>query len=161
MVLLVISVLLAGMSITLAYLSRWESVAAAFLALLGVSFSGHTGSPDAAMLIFWGVTAALGAALALMLPRPVGRSREGMAYVCTGALAGMAIGMAASSSAAIIIGTALGIAAGSLLMGRMKPGQQLGFPSKKFFNYVLAKRFPVLIAYSMAGLALASLLVTH
>lgn len=161
MVLLVISALLAGMAITLAYLSRWESVAAAFLALLGIAFSGFAGSPDAKMLIFWGVTAALAVGLALMLPPQVGHSRAGLAYICTGALAGMAVGMAAASSAAIILCTALGIIAGALLMGRMQPGKQLGFPSRQFLNYALAKGFPVLVAYSMAGLALASLFTNH
>lgn len=158
MVLLVISALLAGMAITLAYLSRWESVAAAFLALLGASFSDIADGPDAKLLIFWGITAALAVALALMLPAQVSRSRAGLAYICTGALTGLALGLAAWMPSAIILCTALGIAAGALIMGWAKPGQALGFPSKKFFNYVLAKGFPVLVAYSIVGLAIASLL---
>lgn len=156
MVLLVISALLAGMAITLAYLSRWESVAAAYLAMLGVAFSSQAGSPDAAMLIFWGVTAALAAALSLMLPAEVSRSRAGLAYICTGALAGMLLGIAGWMPSAIIVCTALGIAAGTLIMGRTKAGKALGFPSKKFLNYALAKGFPTLVAYSIVGLAIAS-----
>lgn len=149
------------MAITLAYLSRWESVAAAYLALLGFAFSGIAGASSPWLLVFWGVTAAVAVALSLMLPANVSRSRVGMPYMCTGALAGMALGMVAASSAAIILCTALGIAAAALLMGRMKPGEALAFPSKQFFNYVLAKGFPLLVAYSMVGLALASLIYAH
>lgn len=157
---LIFAILFAGVAIVLAYMSKWEAIPAAFLSLLS-GFFGRVASVSAASLIFWGVAAVVVLALWFMLPRHVVASRRGMPFLCTGALAGTVVGMVFNTSAGIILGAAVGIFLAALVMGRSAVGRDLEYPTKKYFNYVLAKGFPVLVTFAILGVLFVGILAPH
>lgn len=157
---LVLGILLIGVAIVLAYISRWEAAAVAFAAYLVGKISGQA-DISASTLIFWGIAALIAVLICLLLPKEVRNSRAGLPFFCTGALAGSLIGLILNSSAAIIIGCAAGVILSAFAFGNMKAGKQMGFPSKKFFNYLLAKGLPVIVTFSMSALTIAWLMAAR
>lgn len=157
---LVLGILLIGVAIILAYLSKWEAPAVAFAAIILGKISGMA-EVTASTLTFWGIAALIAVLICLLLPNEVRNSRAGLAFFCTGALAGALIGLILNSSAAIIIGCSVGVILSAFAFGNMKAGKQMGFPSKKFFNYLLAKGLPVIVTFSMSALMMAWLMAAQ
>lgn len=153
---LILSILLAGIAIVLAYMSRWEALAIAWAALACAIFS-HLLTLGVSAVVFWGIATALVMGIYAMLPAEVRKAKAGVPYLCTGALVGAVLGMIVATQAAIILGCAIGIVLGAIAFGRMG-GKALGYPSKKFFNYALAKGFQALVVFSMLGLLLCGLI---
>ncbi len=147
---LIISVLLTGASAVLAYRARWEAVLLSFAALV---FGKLCGLPlDSSFLIFWGVASLIVIAIYFLLPLQVRSSRVGLPFFCTGALVGAFVGLLLNSVAAVIVGSAAGVLLGAVAFSRMEAGRVLGFPSKKFFNYLCAKGLPLVVIFSMLGI---------
>lgn len=136
-------------SVALAYVSVTYGVVAAFAALCvagmfpGVSFGWE-------MYVFWGVAALIVVALHFTLPRSVSSSRTGVPYIVTASLAGMLAGLAVSH-AAMTVGSAVAAVLGGVAFARTPSGRQLGFPSRRFWNYLCAKALPAVIALSIIG----------
>lgn len=147
---LIISVLLTGVSAVLSYMSRWVAVLLSFAALFFGKLSGL--DLDISSMIFWGVAALIVVAIYFLLPRQVSRSRVGLPFFCTGALVGALVGLLLNTMAGVIIASAVGVLMGAVAFSRMKAGRVLGFPSKKFFNYLCAKGLPLVVIFSMLGI---------
>lgn len=104
---------------------------------------------------FWGIAAAIAVAIGLLLPRPVARSRQGLPFMTTGALAGAFVGILLPyANAGMILGAVLGSAFGIFMFSRTSAGAILGFPSKKFFNYACAKGFPAIVTACICALTI-------
>lgn len=142
-----------GLAFFLAWKSRPEGVVAVYVALL-ICARAHVSTGQ---LVFWGVASAITVALMLMLPKQVSKSSAGMAYVTAGGFVGMVVGLSVGTMAALIMGSALGCLSGAFAMGRLDSGRALGFPSRRFFNYVCAKGLPVVVLFSMLGIILSPL----
>lgn len=151
-VLNIASLVCAAGAVALAYRRVTYSLIAANFAVILAWLAGDV---TLGTFIFWLIASAVAGVIVYMLPDEVKRSLAGVAYITTGALAGMAVGVAMGTMASLIIGSAAGALFGSLIYGNTAAGHELGFPSGRYFNYVMAKAFPALVAMCMAGIVFA------
>lgn len=154
--LLILTVILALGAIVLSFLDGSVAAVVAFAALCCTGFIPGI-DPGATVFIFWGVAAAIALALRFMLPESVKRSRLGVPYISGGALAGMLVGLALSSHAAIVAGAFVGAILGGVAYARTPAGKVLEFPTSKFLNYLCAKGLPAVVTMSIAGTVAAVL----
>lgn len=148
---LVLSVLLTGVAIVLAYRAVWWTVVLSLAAMIIGRLSGVADIEDSS-LIFWSVSSLLVLAINYLLPIQIRDSHVGMPYFCTGALAGSFLGLLTNTTAGVITACAIGIALAALAFSRQAEGRVLAFPSKKFFNYICAKGLPLVVIFSMLGI---------
>lgn len=102
----------------------------------------------------------------IMQPQRISKLNRGTGYILGGALAGLAIGLAACSVTTavsvlygiMIVAVVIGIFMGFLLYTRTPDGRGLGVASSEFFRYLLAKGFPTAITVMMAGIPLVMLM---
>ncbi len=128
------------------------AAAAAALAMLGAFFAG-TGM-TAGTLWFWLVALCIAAGITAMLPQAVRSTTAGAAYFSIGATAGALIAIAMwHTLAAITVGAIAGAALGALAFGATPAGKALEFPSKRYFNYALAKGLPAAVVIAAAAVA--------
>lgn len=148
----IISALLTLFSVVMAFRAwRWTPLTA-YLAMWPLYYlSEFTGFTDS-LMTFWGIATLIALGINYMLPFQVATSRTGMAYMTGGALAGTFVGLLATPVAGVICGSAAGALLGALAFSRMRAGKMLGFPSRRFFNYVLAKGLPLVVEMSASGL---------
>lgn len=152
-VLIVISSLLTLWSVASAFVSwRWAA-ATAYAALWPLCYIPGMEIPES-LLIFWGIAALIALGITYMLPFEVATARLGMGFMTGGALCGMMVGLIASSNAGTICGSAAGVLLGAIAFSRTRRGVQMEFPSKKFFNYLMAKGLPLVVIMSSAGLVI-------
>lgn len=153
----VVAILAAGAALVLSY--RWiiAALSAAECALILVFAAGNANRAiSVGSLIFWFAAAFIAAVIVRLLPEQVSKSRVGVPYMATGAIAGMMVGVALDTVAALVIGTAAGVLFGALIFGNTLAGSTLEFPSMRYFNYVLAKGLPLVVAMSIVGLTLST-----
>lgn len=148
--LIVASSLCAVAAIVLAYRKIFFALIAANFALALLLCNGDV---TLGRFLFW-----LAAAIVFMLPDDVRASGAGTSFLVTGALAGMAVGVALDAMTALIVGSAAGALFGALVFGNTRRGKSLGFPSRRYFNYVLAKALPLVVVMSAVGIAAATLI---
>ena len=129
---------------------RWAP-AAGWCALAALT-AASAGAPGWQTILFWGIAAAIALAINVMLPDIVTRTNSGTPFIAGGALAGTFTGLIMSQPA-MIGGAVIGALFGALAFGRMAAGRAMGFPSRRYFNYVLAKGFPAVITTCLCGLA--------
>ncbi len=149
--LLIISALLTGVAIVLAYRAVWWTVILSLAALIVGKLSGIA-AIDTSSLIFWSVSSVIVLAINCLLPKQIRDSHVGMSYLCTGALAGSFLGLLSNTTAGVISACAVCIVLAALAFSRQAAGQVLEFPSKKFFNYLCAKGLPLVVIFSMLGI---------
>jgi len=150
---LLVAVLAAGAAIALSYRRIIAALSAAGIALILV-FANMAVSIGT--LIFWIAAAAIAAVIVRLLPEPVGKSNAGVPFMATGAIAGMMVGLTLHTAAAPVIGSAAGVLFGALIFGNTQSGREMEFPSTRYFNYVLAKGLPLVVAISVVGISLAA-----
>ena len=157
----IILVLLVGAAFVAGYRQAWLAVALSAVAL-ATGFFGH-GIAGMAWTDFgfWILAAAVAAGICFMVPKAVGASTKGMPYMCTGGIAGVLVGVSANSGTALILGAAIGVALGALAFGRSPSGRAIRLVPKRFVNYCLAKGYPLVVAYAIAGIIIANLLVNN
>ncbi|MDE6066008.1 MAG: hypothetical protein K2G27_04230 [Duncaniella sp.] len=148
----VICILLLVISAVLTFYYAAYGALVAFLGLCVAALLPGV-APGVAVLIFWGVAVAVVIALGFILPRAVTSSRVGVPYIVLASLAGMLVGLALSH-AAMIIGSVVGALLGGVAFARTPAGRSLAFPSPRFWNYLCAKGFPVVISYAITGTAI-------
>lgn len=153
--LIVASSLCAVAAIVLAYRKIFFALIAANFALVLLLCNGDV---TLGRFLFWLAASAVAAAIAFMLPDDVRASGAGTSFLVTGALAGMAVGVALDAMTALIVGSAAGALFGALVFGNTRRGKSLGFPSRRYFNYVLAKALPLVVVMSAVGIAAATLI---
>ncbi len=125
------------------------------LAILMVAIEDAPGWPTVA---FWGVAAIIAVAITTLLPAIVATSRNGVAFMTTGAFAGAFVGMLLPyANAGMILGALIGTACGLIVHSRTPAGAILGFPSKKFFKYACAKGLPTVVTACACALAALSI----
>ena len=154
--LLILTVIFSLGAIVLSFLDGSVAAVVAFAALCCTGFIPGI-DPGATVFIFWGVAAAIVLGLRFMLSESVRRSRLGLPYITGAALAGMLVGLALSSHAAIVAGAFIGAALGGVAYARTPAGKVLEFPSSRFLNYLCAKALPAIVTMSIVGTAAAML----
>ena len=139
--------------------------ALSYCALLVVSFArlnGYTIVPlGTPMTISW-LCITLVMTLILIVQNPALRQQSrGVGYMTLGSLAGMAVGLMAFTFSAslnalyaIMLGaTVVGTFLGLFLFSNTPDGSEIRLPSHRFFRYLLAKGFPVVITTAQLGIA--------
>lgn len=156
LLLIIIALLLAIWSVAASFLSwRWAA-ATAYLSLWPLYYLPDFAIPDSTM-VFWGISTLMALGINYMLPFSVAASRLGMSYIAAGALCGTMVGLAASSEAAMICGAAAGAFFGAVAYSRTPRGRAMDFPSRPFFNYVVAKGLPLVVVMSTSGIVAMAL----
>lgn len=140
--------------------------ALSYLGLLTIGLTTRNGYPllpvNTVILTTW-FCMTLVVTLAVMLQAPAVRAQtRGVGYIVTGALAGLALSLLAtsfSSSVSIlytvmVISVIIGISLGFLLYTRTPEGRPVQPGSGNFLRYLLAKGFPTAITVMQAGVVL-------
>lgn len=138
--------------------------ALSFCALLVLSFAKKNGYPlfplSGGMQLSWLVITLLVMMIIMMQNPAVRQQSRGVAYMSIGAIAGLGIGLLSSSLtsnlnllyALAILGIAVGIFLGFLLFTNTPEGRDVNFQSGRFFKYLLAKGFPVLVTAAQVSI---------
>lgn len=164
--LIVISCLLWAVSLLLLHRRQMLAPAASYLGLLALSFAD---SPDGApllpinnvILIFW-LAMTLVVMIATMLqPYALQAQIRGTSYLTVGAFTGMAVGLLGYTVtydesmlySIMIVATIVGAFLGFLMFTNTPEGRDVSLRSGRFFKYLLAKGFPVVITVMMMGVA--------
>ena len=148
--LFVIAVFMAVVAVVASYRPYVPPYLPAYAALWMLKWSG-VADAGTWMLTSWGMATAIVLIADMAQPRAVGKATNGLAYMATGALAGTMTGLCAVSYVWMAVGAALGTAIGVAAYMRTPSGAALGFASPRFFRYIPAKFFPVVVAYCMLG----------
>lgn len=147
MLIIVVILLIAAAVIT--YFSTTYGTALAFLAMCVAGLMS-----DVVIMpptyVFWAIAMLVVIALNFMLPPKVVKSKLGIHYIYTAALAGMLAGLAISH-AAMIVGAVAAAVLGGVAFARTSEGEGLGFPTRKFWNYFCAKALPAIISFCIIG----------
>lgn len=107
-------------------------------------------------LMFWGIATMIVLIISSSSPQTV-RDNTGLGYITTGALTGCVLGML-TFKGGIIIGAAIGAMLGLTAFCRTPKGSHIKLPSKAFISQLAAKGLPTIVAMSILGTTLDSLL---
>lgn len=155
---IIICVILLVVATALTFYSSTYGTAVAFLGLCiaglipGVSLGVTT-------YMFWGVAMIIVISLNFILPKTIAKSRLGIPYIFTAALAGMLVGLAISH-AAMIVGAFVSAIIGGVAYARTPRGRVLDFPTNRFWNYLCAKGLPAVISFCTIGTSIYVLVAT-
>lgn len=135
-----------------------------YCALVLLSFAKRDGYPimplSNAMLLSWLVITFIVMMIVLLQNPAVRQQSRGVGYMTIGGIAGMAVGLLAFSFssnlnllyALMIIGVIAGISFGFLIFTNTPEGRDVSLPTGRFFRYLLAKGFPVLVTVAQLGI---------
>lgn len=152
---MIITVLTVILLVAATSLTFFSGIYAPVVAFLGLCCAGMLPGEhfSVTVYVFWGLAMLIAVALGLMLPPSVTRSRIGMSYICGASFAGMLVGLALSSHAAVVAGAFAGAALGGVAFAKTPSGKVLEFPTSKFLNYLCAKGLPAVVTMSIIGTA--------
>ncbi len=141
------------------------SPALSYCALIVLSFAkrgpGYPLMPLSNGLTFSWLAITLVVMLIITLQNPAVRQQSrGVGYMTIGGIAGMAVGLLGFSFttslnilyALMILGVAVGIFLGYYMFTNTPDGREVSLPTGRFFKYLLAKGFPVLITTAQLGI---------
>ncbi len=159
MTLLIITIIIIA---TAAILSFFNTTYASVVAFIGLCATGLIPGCELSWptYIFWGIAVLIVVSLGFILPRQIVSSRLGMPYICGASLAGMLVGMALSSHAAMVAGAFVGAVLGGVAYAKTPAGNVLEFPTSKFLNYLCAKGLPVVVTMSIIGTAASMIIIS-
>ncbi|MDE5751883.1 MAG: hypothetical protein K2H88_04510 [Duncaniella sp.] len=157
MTIAIISIMLLLCAATLSFSRATYAAVTAFLGLCATGLLPGETLPLSGY-IFWAVAMLIVVALGLILPPAINGSRIGTPYVCGASMAGMLVGLATSSHAAMVAGAFIGAVLGGIAFAKTPAGKILEFPTSKFLNYLCAKGLPVVVTMSIIGTAAAVLI---
>lgn len=156
----IIAVILGTVALVACYIPRIPASIVAFAALVFAYLGKAGGAVTGEVLVFWGAATAIVLGLRFLQPRGLLAMRAGTAYISTGSIAGAAIGFAISpTTAAVILGCVAGAFLALTAYMRTPGSPRLAVASSPFLQYYCAKSFPIIIAVSMAAIALSSVLL--
>lgn len=152
--------------------------ALSYCAMLLMSFTKYSsginiGTPlfplTGSLLISWLLITVIVLFIIIMQDPAIRVQSRGVAYMETGGVAGMTVGIAFISIlqsltlayALMITGTITGIFLGLLLFSRTPRGKALTPLSGNFFRYLLAKGFPTLVTVAQLGIILVITAARH
>lgn len=146
--------------------------ALSYCALIVLSFAKYQDYPAIPlpnnMLISW-LCITLVVMLIILLQNPALRQQSrGVGYMTIGGIVGMTIGLMAfaiSSQlnllyAIMMLATAAGIFLGLLTFSRTPDGSEIAIPTGRFFKYLIAKGFPILITIAQLGIPIVILIAS-
>lgn len=139
-------------AVVLAYRKIYFALIASNFALILAFIDGDT---PLGTFIFWIVATAVAGLLVYILPDEVKENHLGVSFMVTGALAGMSVGVAIGTISSLIISSVVGVFFGALVLSNAVPDHEFKFPSKKHFNYVMAKGLPIVVVMCVVGIVLA------
>lgn len=113
------------------------------------------------ILLVWACMTIVVMIATILQPDKIKTQNRGTAYMEGGAIAGLAVGLLActfSTSlsvlyASMVIGVIAGVFFGFLLFTNTPEGGAVNISSGRFFNYLLAKGFPISITVMLPGVA--------
>lgn len=152
MFLLVIGVILLSAAIILAYRPVVPAAVVAYAALWSLRQSGFVNLSAGAML-YWGIAVIIVLLLDHLQP-DTAHGRGGLAYICTGILAGVVLGFTIAAQAGTIIGAAAGAVIGAVAYRRTPSGTRI---TEHYARHCLRLAVPALIALVQLGPVLQSL----
>lgn len=142
------------------------SPAFSYIALLVLSLASQGGYPvlplNSTILVGWLCMSLVVMVATMLQPSSLTAYGPGTAYMLVGALAGMAVGLAvtttgigvATAYGIMVIGTAGGTFFGYLLFTNTPAGRRSGIGSGRFWSCLTAKGFPAAITVMQLGVAL-------
>lgn len=135
-----------------------------YCALVLLSFAKKSGYPimplSSGMLLSWLIITFIVMMIILMQNPAIRQQSRGVNYMTLGAIAGMAVGLLGFSFssnlnllyALMILGTAVGTFFGLLIYTNTPEGHEISIPTGRFFKYLMAKGFPVLVTVAQFGI---------
>ncbi|MDE6272081.1 MAG: hypothetical protein K2M31_03640 [Muribaculaceae bacterium] len=135
-----------------------------YCALVLLSFVKKSGYPimplSGAMLMSWLIITFIVMMIVILQNPAVRQQSRGVNYMTLGGIAGLAVGLLGFSFstslnllyALMILGVIAGIFCGFLLFTNTPKGRDVSLPTGRFFKYLLAKGFPVLVTVAQAGI---------
>lgn len=135
-----------------------------YCALVILSFAQKNGYPimplSTGMLLSWLVITFLTMMIVMLQNPAVRQQSRGIGYMTIGGLAGMAVGLLGFSFstnlnllyALMILGVLAGVFFGFLLFTNTPDGRDVALPTGRFFKYLLAKGYPILVTIVMLGI---------
>lgn len=174
MVWIIISCVLFALAFWFIYVNQLLAPAFSYMGLLALSLAGNKlGQPylpiNNTILISWLCMTLVVMVATIMQPGPVRQQTRGVWHMGIGALTGMAVGLLGFTFtlnmpvlyACMILGTAAGCFFGYLIFTNTPRGAAVNFSSGHFFQYLLAKGFPIALAVMMMGIVLVLLLAVN
>lgn len=160
-ILVITGILLCLGSLLLLFSRESLSAVAAFLGLACFYFTDLL-PLNLNIIITWLCLTVVVTGVSLMQPPAVMTQHRGMGHITIGGIAGMAVGLLGFSMtrmltavyAIMIVATAAGIFFGYFMFTRTPAGRAVNMRSGRFFTYLLAKGFPVMITVSQIGVIL-------
>lgn len=155
---LVFASMLMAIAVVGLFIPRVPAAVAAYATML-LLYAGGLAPFGTDTLVSWGICTALAVMLQYLLPPQVTQARTVNAYVCAGALVGAMLGILLNSEAAIILASLAGAFLGLFAYARTAAGRRaMTFPSRRFFNLLLAKALPAVVTLTVAALCFTALL---
>ena len=171
--LLIVSIILWVASLVALPLRIFYAPALSYLGLLCLSFCSTGPDPwlpiNNTILYSW-LALTLVVMIATMLQTPAVRSsKKGMAYMMGGAIVGLALGLLGYTATTdenslygiMAVAVIVGIFFGFLVFSRTPDGRRFSITSGNFFNYLLAKGFPIAVTIIQIGLVFVLMIVTN
>lgn len=162
----ILSCLLWALSLVLLFYRQLIAPAASYIALFLLSFARSGPYPllpiNNTILIGWLCMTLVVMAATIIQNREVTADRRGVGYMLGGGIVGLAIGLLGFTATAsvttmyslMVLSVACGVFFAFLLFSNTPAGRPFGFRSGRFFQYLLAKGFPIAVTLMMAGVPL-------
>lgn len=160
MIWIILAILLMGCALWMCIKPYIPSCLPAYAAFWILKASGAVSAPSALMLS-WGIVVIVLLIIDYIQPQAVAKATNGTLFFTVGALAGVAVGMNFMSQTGILVGAGAGLIFGAFAFSRSASGKALGFPSVRFFQYLCAKGFPIIVTISIIGIAALLWIMRH
>ena len=152
----IIGIILLCAAIVLAYRPYLPAALAAYAALWCLRQGGFIALSHSAM-IYWGIATAIVIALNMLQPSAT-RDNRGQAYLCTGIIAGMVLGLVTAAGAGVIIGAICGGVIGAVAYRRTPAGRAV---AGNYARAMMAPAFPAIVALAQVGAVLQALITKN
>ena len=149
----ILGVLLLALGLYLCLRPYVPSVLASYGGLWLLQWGGLMEVPTVT-LSYWGVMVVIVVTVNSMQTPALVKATQGLPQMVLTSVAGMLLGMMMGYYASMVIGAVAGVVAGGVFFARTPKGSALGFPSKRFLQYLCAKGFPTAISVSLTGIAI-------
>lgn len=171
---IIIGCILFALTFWFIYANQLLAPAFSYMGLLALSLADNRlGQPylpiNNTILISWLCMTLVVMVATMLQPEAVRRQTRGVWYMAIGTITGMAVGLLGFTFTYnlpmlytfMIMGCAAGCFLGYLLFTRTPRGEAVGIRSGHFFQYLLAKGFPIAISIMMMGVVAVLILAVN
>ncbi len=167
---IILSCLLWATSIWFVFRNQLLAPIFSFMGLLTLSLAKHGEEGllpiNNTILIGWLCMTLVVMVATILQPIPIRQQTRGVGYMLVGAVAGLSFGLLGSTIQVtlsmfygiMIVAVAIGIFFGYLIFTNTPAGRNVALGTGNFFQYLLAKGFPIAITIMMMGVVLVILL---